>query len=73
MNGLSEKQFTDRVTHLSCCGKLCDINDLNYRKQCGFAKFRIEIINPVKELEVDKVLLLEETLNCKLRVIKAYY
>lgn len=35
---------------LPCCNKDSTLNDLKYKNDCGFAKFVIEVLNPIEVL-----------------------
>ncbi|WP_160676419.1 hypothetical protein [Clostridium sp. C8-1-8] len=43
-----ESRFDDLNIYLQCCNKASKLNDLQYIEDCGFAKFVIEILNPVE-------------------------
>ncbi len=41
-------RFNDIEVSVDCCNRETSLNDLNYNMDCGFAKFAINILNPVK-------------------------
>lgn len=74
MNEAYEAKFQDLHTISPCCGAELSLNDLNYTRPQGFAKFVLQARNPnVAELDKAAVVKMEEAVGCSLRTIWTHY
>lgn len=66
--------FRELGVLLPCCGESCSLNDLHYDWPMGFARYVLEARNPeVNGLDAAHLQALEDTLECKLRIIWGRY
>ena len=73
MSLMYENHFSEPDFVLPCCNKMCRIYDLQYKWDCGFSKFVIEILDPEEELSYSQLAELEKVIGCELKVIRARY
>ncbi len=73
MSLVYEKHFSEPYIEMPCCKQTCQIYDLQYKWDCGFAKFVIEILNPEEEPSCSQLTELEKIIGCELKLIRAYY
>ena len=72
MNGAWQTEFLDLVYPMSCCHAKVSLKDLIYEWKVGFARFCIEIYNPIRELSDQEHLSLEQLVGVKLNSIYCY-
>jgi hypothetical protein len=74
MDTAAQSQFSKLSIELPCCGLPSDLNMLRYDWPAGFARFMLEAMNPSLDdwLPQANLVVLEETLGCKLRQILAH-
>jgi hypothetical protein len=65
--------FTDLYVDVPCCGARLSLNDLEYVWPAGFARFALEIRNPLADLNKEQLLALEQILGCGIRKVWAHY
>ncbi|MEP7287133.1 MAG: hypothetical protein ABI947_15370 [Chloroflexota bacterium] len=65
--------FADLTVTVPCCGATGSFNDLIYDPAAGFARFILEAINPVNDVNGSQLGLLSATMRCDLRKIQARY
>ena len=56
MDKAYENDFKDLTFNTNCCQTITDLNSLKYELDCGFAKSMIEVNNPEKEINEQKLL-----------------
>jgi len=67
-------QFRDLRVTTPCCGRPTTLNDLAYSWPVGFARFTLEVLNPGLDSLPESVRRrLEDTLDCRIRLIWAHY
>ena len=70
MDAAARSEFSDLGIVTPCCHKNTSLNDLVYDFPQGFARFRLQAINPhIPGLEGIQLSALEQALGCNLRVI----
>jgi len=73
-----DESYKANFTHLGvvtpCCKRSTNLNDLRYEMPAGFARFRLDVLNPdVRNIGEDQLQVLQAVLNCTLRTIWAHY
>ncbi len=66
-NPITLKSFT-----LPCCNTICDLNNLIYEEPQGFSKFVIELYDSDFESVIDKLSVIQEKLDCEIRLISSH-
>lgn len=69
MNSAWLTEFIDLVSPMPCCNAKISLNDLVYEWKVGFARFCIEIHNPIRNLNDQERLSLEQLVGVKLNSI----
>lgn len=72
MNVAYETDFTSLGIETPCCHKGSSLNDLKYYFPCGFARFEIDIFNPMAELDEKCLEAIQILLGEKIRVIHSH-
>ena len=72
MDEAYESAFSSLETILPCCKSSASLNDLEYFLPCGFARFAIEILNPLHDIGDDVIRPVESLLCVHCRVVKAH-
>jgi hypothetical protein len=68
------KGFGNLILDLPCCGEVCSLNDLDYYKPQGFARFALIAHNANRaEFEPQEIKCIELILGCSLRQIFTLY
>jgi len=73
MDQAYESDFRILNMKVPCCGVEMSLNDLRYDLPAGFAKFKIEIRNPGKDITESCCKQLESILGIPIRIIWAHY
>jgi hypothetical protein len=69
-----QEQFVKLDIITPCCQTTASLNDLQYVWPAGFARFRLEVLNPnIASLSQERVGRIAQILGCPLRVILAHY
>jgi len=70
MDAAFQSEFSDLGIVTPCCYRNTSLNDLVYDFPQGFARFRLQAVNPrIPGLEPNQLRTLEQALGCNLRVI----
>jgi DNA-directed RNA polymerase subunit N (RpoN/RPB10) len=70
MNSAQEHEFSDLATTTPCCRQLTTLNNLDYDWPQGFARWRIEVLNPsVGRLTPEAELALSDAVGHAVRLI----
>lgn len=72
MNEAYGRSFSSLETTLPCCKSSVSLNDLEYCFPCGFARFAIEILNPLHDIGDDVIRSVESLLCVHCRVVKVH-
>lgn len=72
MNNSYETKFAELDIELPCCCKPSSLNNLLYDFSCGFACIKIDIMNPVGDLNDLNIKYIEEILNFPIRIIRTH-
>lgn len=59
----------DLAIMLPCCNTICSLNDLGYKSPVGFARFRLRVLYPDRDLEPGEIEQLEGIVGSRLRRI----
>lgn len=73
MDKASTTDFSDLAVELPCCGQQSSLNDLKYDFPCGFARWVLEISDPVDEISGEVLVEIEAIMGEELRMIEAHY
>jgi hypothetical protein len=65
--------FTDLTVTVPCCGATGSLNDLIYAPAAGFARFILEAVNPVNDVNDAQLSMLSATMRCQVRKVIAKY
>jgi len=66
-------KFMDLSIVVPCCNSKTSLNELKYEWPAGFAKFSIEILNPIRDISDEELHDIETILKTKLRKIWGHY
>lgn len=73
MDQAYSNKFRDLSVLMPCCGSFTKLNNLKFHWPAGFARFMVEIMNPLREMNDGELNQLEKFPNCDPTKIWAHY
>lgn len=73
MNNASRSNFQRLVVVTPCCNVTTSLNELRYEWNAGFARFSLEIRNPINDIDDNQFKSIEVIINSRLKKILAHY
>jgi hypothetical protein len=73
MNEAYKNKFHNLSFITPCCHKKTNLNDLQYHRAAGFAKFQIVIMNPDSDMKDTNLTELEKILGTSIRKVWTHY
>ncbi len=61
--------FANLTVTVPCCDATCSLNDLDYSGPAGFARFRLQVLYPERDLATEEFAQLEGILGSSLRKV----